>query len=178
MDDEHDRPPEEQLESRAPTEVDLVALCSRLNELGAKYVVVGGFAIIHAGLPRTTIDLDLVICTEPANEERVFEALRILPDQAVNELQSGEVDQYTVVRVADEIVVDLMKAAGGIDYAEAASEIVIREIQGVAIPFASPTLLWKMKRLTYREKDAGDLLFLRKYFEARGELPPGESGVV
>jgi len=71
-----------------------------------------------------------------------------------------------------------MKAAGGIDYAEAASEIVIREIQGVAIPFASPTLLWKMKRLTYREKDAGDLLFLRKYFEARGELPPGESGVV
>ena len=178
MDDANDHPPEGRLESRAPTQEDLVSLCGRLNDLGAEYVVVGGFAIIHAGLPRTTMDLDLVVSTSAENEQLVFEALRSLPDQAVNELKPGEVDEYTVVRIADEIVVDLMKSAGGIEYAEASKEVVVRMIRGVAIPFASPELLWKMKRLTYREKDAGDLLFLRKYFEARGEHPPGESGVL
>jgi hypothetical protein len=76
--------------------------------------------------------------------------------------------------VADEILVDLMQSASGIDYAAAVAEdgIIIREIEGVGIPFASPQLLWKMKVNTHREKDAADLVFLREYFAARGESPP------
>jgi hypothetical protein len=74
--------------------------------------------------------------------------------------------------VADEILVDLMRLAGGIDYAEAASDTVIREVDGVPIPFASPRLLWRMKSVTHRAKDAGDLVFLRYWFAERGEEPP------
>ena len=80
--------------------------------------------------------------------------------------------EYTVVRVADEVVIDLMRSASGIDYAEVAKGVVIREVQGVPIPFASPRLLWRMKAHTHREKDAGDLVFLREYFAAHGETPP------
>jgi hypothetical protein len=69
-------------------------------------------------------------------------------------------------------VVDLMKSACGIDYAEAAKDVVIREVQGVPIPFASPRLLWRMKKPTHRVKDALDLLFLEKLFEAEGRSPP------
>jgi hypothetical protein len=43
---------------------------------------------------------------------------------------------------------------------------------GVPIPFASPRLLWRMKARTHREKDSGDLVFLREYFAQRGEAPP------
>jgi hypothetical protein len=71
-----------------------------------------------------------------------------------------------------EIVVDLMKSACGIEYAEASEDVVIREVQGVPIPFASPRLLWRMKFPLQREKDMGDLVFLREYFKARGEEPP------
>ena len=161
-----------ELESRAPVEADLVKVCRSLNELGAQYIVIGGFAIIHAGLPRTTGDMDLLISTDPVNEALVYRALEVLSDRAVLELKPGEVEQYNVVRIADEIVVDLMHSGCGIRYAEAASDIVVREVQGVPIPFASPRLLWRMKVHTHREKDRPDLLFLREYFAARGETPP------
>jgi hypothetical protein len=147
-------------------------LCRRLNALGARYVVVGGFAVIRAGLPRATGDIDLVVATDPQNEALVYEALEVFPDRAVRELKPGEIAQYAVVRVADEVVVDLMRSASGIDYAEAAADVVIREVQGVAIPFASPRLLWRMKAHTHRPKDAGDLAFLQQYFASRGEQPP------
>ena len=80
--------------------------------------------------------------------------------------------EYNVIRVADEILVDLMRSAGGIEYEEAARDVVVREIQGVPIPFASPRLLWRMKVVTHREKDAGNLVFLRYWFSEHGEEPP------
>ena len=46
------------LECRPPVEADVVALCRELNQRGARYVVVGGFAIIAAGLPRLTADVN------------------------------------------------------------------------------------------------------------------------
>ena len=160
------------LECRPPVEADLVALCRELNQRGAKYVIIGGFAIIAAGYPRLTGDVDLLVAADQENEQKVFGALSTLPDNAVSELQPGELQQYNVIRVGDEILVDLMASAGGIAYAEAAKDIVIREVNGVAIPFASPRLLWRMKAVTHREKDAGDLVFLRQWFTERGEEPP------
>ena len=160
------------LECRPPVEADVVALCRELNRLGARYVIVGGFAIIAAGLPRLTADVDLIVAADAENEAKVFAALSTLPDNAVRELQPGELQQYNVIRVADEILVDLMRSAGGIDYDEAAKDVVMHEVGGVPIPFASPRLLWRMKAVTHREKDAGDLLFLRQWFAERGEQPP------
>ena len=172
MDDEIPDPEASGLEPRAPLEEDLAALCRRLNELGARYVVVGGFAIIHAGYARTTGDIDLLVDVALENEAKVFRALEILPDKAVLELDPGDVAKYIVCRVADDVVVDLMGSACGIEYAEAAREVVVREVDGVPIPFASPLLLWRMKRHTHREKDRADLYFLRQLFEADGITPP------
>ena len=158
----------EELVPRQPTVEDLVALCRRLNALEARYLICGGFAIISAGYARTTMDVDILLDTAPENEAKVFNALEYLPDKAVLELKPGEVSQYTVVRVADEIVVDLMQSASGIDYAEALPDVETRIVDGVAIPFASPLLLYRMKRNTHREKDAGDVVFLLRLLESRG----------
>src|SRR5512139_1324797 len=128
------KPDPEELEPRPPLEADLVALCRELNQRGARYIVVGGFAVIAAGLPRVTGDIDLVVAADRDNEAKVFSALATLPDNAARELQPGELQQYNVIRVADEILVDLMRSAGGIDYEQAAKDIVVREIQGVSIP--------------------------------------------
>jgi hypothetical protein len=174
MDDQNagSQRPGENLISRPPTQADLVNLCRELNQRGAKYIVIGGFAIISAGFPRMTADIDLLVAADLENEARVFSGLSTLADNAVRELQPGELQKYSVIRVGDEILVDLMRSAGGIQYAEAANEVVTRELGGVPIPFASPRLLWRMKAITHREKDAGDLVFLRQWFREHGEDPP------
>lgn len=67
--------PDENLISRPPTEADLVNLCRELNQRGAKYVVIGGLAIIAAGHPRMTTDVDLMVAVDLDNEAKVFRRL-------------------------------------------------------------------------------------------------------
>jgi len=73
----------ENLEPRPPLEADLVGLCRELNKRGARYIVIGGFAVITAGLPRVTGDIDLMVAVDPENEAKVLSALSTLPDNAV-----------------------------------------------------------------------------------------------
>ena len=115
------------LESREPSVRDLVELCRCLNAAGARYIVIGGFAIRAAGYDRRTMDVDLPIEVGPENERRVFEGMDHLADHAVRALTPGEVAEYMVVRVADEIVVDLMGSASGFDYPTAVKEVVTHE---------------------------------------------------
>jgi hypothetical protein len=147
------------LESRPPTIEDLLELCSNLNTKGVKYIVVGGMAVIHHGFVRATEDIDLLVDSSIDNEKRLKEALLYLPDKAAKELREGDIESYIVVKVADEIVIDLMKSACGIDYNEASKSIVNVDIKGIKIPFASIDLLWRMKQ-TVREKDSIDRVFL------------------
>lgn len=177
MADADQTPPLNPDECREPTLEDLVGLCRHFNEAGARYIVVGGFAIRAAGYVRNTGDLDFVIEVGPDNEAKVFAAMLSLPDQAARELRPGDVEEFGVVRVGDEIMVDLMKSGCGVEYAEAIRDAVWREIDGVRIPFASPQTLWKMKQ-TVREKDIPDRLFLRRLLEAQGitpDPPPGSA---
>lgn len=153
---------------RTPTDSDLVALCRVLNQLGARYLVVGGFAITHHGYLRATEDIDLLVDVHPENQRRVKEALETLPEKAIRELGDDDFRDYIVVRVADEILVDVMTAACGIEYEEASRSIELADVQGVQIPFATPELLLRMKQ-THREKDVLDRIFLhRKIAERRG----------
>ena len=159
--------------SRPPTLNDLARLGAELNRLGAHYVVVGGMAVIQAGYARITHDIDLLIETTLENEAKVFQALLILPDRAAAELKPGEVAQYGVVRVGDEVMVDLMKSGCGVTYAEAIQDAVHFEVEQVRIPFASPKILWRMKQ-TVRAKDIPDRLYLQRLLRAQGihvELP-------
>jgi hypothetical protein len=146
---------------RTPEQADLVKLCAALNAQRAQYVVVGGMAMNQQGFLRATEDIDLLLEQSRENQAKVRLALEILPDKAVREVHDNDLDEYVVVRVADEIVVDLMLSACGITYAEAAPEIETRQIQGVSIPFASAKLLLRTKQ-TYREKDIPDRIFLER----------------
>ena len=118
-------------------------------------------AIIQQGFLRATEDIDLLLERSHANQRRVLKVLEILPDKSVKELAETDLDEYLVVRVADEIVVDLRLSARRVTYDEVVDDMEIRVIEGVSIPFASASMLLKMKQ-TYRDKDIPDRIFLEE----------------
>jgi hypothetical protein len=160
MDDAPDRG-----ESRAPHVQDLIELCQALNQEGARYLLIGGFAVILQGFVRSTKDIDLLVDPSEENIRRVKRALGTLPDNAAALLEDDEVLRYPVVRVADEIVVDLLASACGITYDEALrSGVDVLRVQGIEIPVANKRLLIRTKD-TVRESDAMDVRFLRLRIE-------------
>lgn len=150
-----------ELEPRDPESGDLLRICDSLNRAGARYVVIGGMAMVLHGFNRGTEDIDLLVDRTVENIARLREALSILPDNAVREVRDSDIEDYGVVRVADEVVVDLMGSACGIHFEDAENDIDWRDIEGVRIPFASPVLLLKTKQ-TVREKDEIDRHYLNR----------------
>jgi hypothetical protein len=112
------------------------------------------------GLVRVTEDIDLLIEPSIENQELIRQALRILPERAIDELGPEEdLRDWVVVRVNDEITVDLMTSACGVTYSDANDDVTLRSISGVEIPFANRALMIRLKQGN-REKDRIDLEYL------------------
>ena len=154
MDDRDD-----QSYARAPEPEDLIRVCRSLNDAGARYVLIGGFALIAHGATRFTRDIDLLIDDSPENVARVKRALSVLADNAAAEVHDTDVREHVVVRVADEVVIDLMGRACGLSYAEVAKDAEQRRFGGTLVPVASPATLIRTKE-TYRPQDGLDRAFL------------------
>lgn len=165
MDDQDDRG-----YSRAPELEDLLSLCKALNAAAVRYVLIGGFAVILHGFVRATKDIDLLVDSSIENVQRLKRAMAVLPDNAIALIADDEIDKYQVVRIADEIVVDLLKTACGVDYARAAEGgIEIKTIGGVPIPIGRKELLIETKQ-TVRPSDAADVQFLRLRIAAERDV--------
>ena len=152
--------------ARAPEPDDVLRICRALNESGARYLLIGGFAVIAHGAGRFTKDIDLLVDDAPENVARVKRALSVLADNAAAEVADDDVERHVVVRVADEVVVDLMGRACGLSYVEAARDAETIEREGVRIPLASPATLIRTKD-THRPQDALDRAFLESVLRER-----------
>ncbi|MBM4146071.1 MAG: nucleotidyl transferase AbiEii/AbiGii toxin family protein [Nitrospira sp.] len=148
--------------SRPPTIDDLVTVCRRLNEEGSKYLLIGGFAMNYYGLPRATEDIDFLIDPSDSNIVKIKQALSFLPDNAAREVVPDDVQKYEVVRIADEITIDLLKKACEMTFEKAVAEYF--EFKGVRIPIADIQTMIKTK-LGIRPKDREDLAFLKSILE-------------
>ena len=89
--------------------------------------------VLH-GFNRGTEDIDLLVDKVASNISLLKKALSILPDNAIRDVLDSDVEKYEVVRVADEVVVDLMGSACGIDFKSAESQIEWHELEGVKYP--------------------------------------------
>ncbi len=162
MDDAHGGP-----YAREPQIEDLARVCRALNDAGARYLLIGGFAVIAHGGLRTTKDIDFLIDPSPENVARVKQGLRVLEDKAADDVADDDVARYTVVRIADEVLVDLMARACGIDYDTAIKDAESITIGEVPIPIASLKTLIRTKD-TVRPSDAVDRRYLQELLEAEG----------
>lgn len=137
----------------------LLKVCRLLNGTGARYLVIGGQACILHGLVRTTEDVDILIPVDLENGRRVIDGLSALADGAAKELEPHDFIENVVVKIADEVEVDVSTQAWKVTFDEASPLARRVEINGVSIPFMGLDSLIASKE-TYREQDAADRLRL------------------
>jgi hypothetical protein len=142
----------------------LVRVCSLLNRHGARYVVVGGYACILHGLVRTTEDVDVLVEDNEANFARVIAALSEMEDGAARELTPKDLAENVIIKIADEVEVDVSRKAWKVSFADAIDSSLQVNIEGVTVPYVDLATLIATKE-TYRDQDRADLTFLRRLRE-------------
>ena len=96
---------------------------------------------------------------EPGDLIRLCRALSVLADNAAADVSETDIREFEVVRVADEILVDLMGRACGLSYTDVAEDAESLDLDGVPVAVASPAALIRTKQ-TRRPQDAIDCAFL------------------
>jgi hypothetical protein len=146
------------------TQDSLLSLIARLRDEGVEYVLVGGQAVQLNGFLRATEDIDLLIKPTLANGEKIIRALSFLesskeldPEWFVPALD-GAIEN---IRVADELLVDLLFVANGETYDSVQPYVRELQIDGTLIRVLNIDGLIKTKT-DYREKDLLDKQMLKR----------------
>ena len=142
----------------------LLRVCSLLNKHSAKYLIVGGHACILHGLVRTTEDVDLMVESSEDNLRKVIAALSELHDGAARELTPRDLLENVVVKIADEVEVDVSRSACKISYDDAIGSALHAEIDGVDVCYVDLKTLIATKQ-TLRERDRADVVQLQRLLD-------------
>jgi predicted nucleotidyltransferase len=153
-----------------PATWDDVKLVARLLDgEGARWLLIGGYALAAHGFVRVSEDVDILVDPSPENARRWIAALAHLPDGATRELVGRE-DMFEkegpyAVRVNDEFTVDVMPAACGHGWQELLPYAEERVIDGVRVRVLGLEGLLMTKE-GMRDKDRADATVLRNAIEA------------
>jgi len=129
-----------------------------LNDNGARYLIIGGYAVAFHGYPRYTKDLDVWVEMTAKNAAKVVKALNefgfaslglkeadfLVPDQIV---QLG----YPPHRI------DILTTLPGVEFSKCYPSHVTTDIDGVPVNFIDLENLKKNKKATGRHQDLADL---------------------
>lgn len=139
-------------------------VCALLNRHNARYVIVGAQAAILHGYVRDTHDVDVLVPEDEGNHARIIAALAELEDHAAAELTPKDLVENVVVKIADEVEVDVSTRAWKVSFDEAEPTARRVTIEGVEIPFAALPVLIASKE-THRDQDQVDVRRLRALLE-------------
>jgi hypothetical protein len=135
----------------------LLDLLARFAREGVEYVLIGGQAVRLNGFLRSTEDIDVLLRPGRDNGVRVIRALNHLPSSS--ELDPAwfdpAADEPESIRVADELLVDLLFNANGQTWESVQPWVQRLDIDGVPVQVLDIDGLLRTKT-TYREKDILD----------------------
>ena len=149
------------IHSRPATLNDLKMLIKSLNDNGVDYLLIGGYALFAHGYQRATTDIDILVRASRQDGVKIKQALMILPDQAASELELDWFEEGENIRVADEIVVDLMFSACSHTYETLNQYAQAIDLDGIPLKTISLYGLLLTKQ-TVRDKDISDRLILER----------------
>ncbi len=135
----------------------LLKLLARFQEESVQYVLIGGHAVRLNGFLRATEDIDILLPSSIENGRRVIRALDFLRSskELVAEWFEVPVNEPENIRVADELLIDLLFAANGQTYESLRDHIRVLTLEGVEVQTLDIEGLLKTKT-DYRDKDRID----------------------
>lgn len=147
---------------------DFPTLCAHLNEHGVRYLVMGGWAAIAHGLPRSTLDVDLFAEPSLANLEKLVSALSKVGFGIAKELDASEILKRRIFLFSDQIRVDIFVRPVRLDTFENCwNRRLEKRFEMTTIPFLGADDLLRSKE-TGREQDEKDIEALRELWKDKG----------
>jgi predicted nucleotidyltransferase len=150
--------------TRPATLDDLKVLVRALNDAGADYLLIGGYALAAHGYQRATVDIDIAVPATIEAGRRVKAALMVLPDQAAKDIDPAWFTEGDNIRVADAFVVDLMLNANGQSFETLRRHAQTIDLDGVPVQTISLEGLLLTKQ-TMRDKDTADRIIIERALE-------------
>ena len=135
------------------------ALASALDEMDAPAMIIGGFAVIAAGVPRETIDIDATVLGRSSELEEVVATLArhgITP-RVADALQFARERQVLLLR-HDESGVTMEVSFAWLPFEEEALHHAIEtSVDGIPLRIARPEDLVVYKAAAWRDRDRSDI---------------------
>lgn len=145
---------------------------SALNGAGARYVVVGGLAVVLHGHPRLTADVDIVLDLEPVSARKAMEALKAIgmkarapvdpaafadPKQRESWIKDKAMTVFSLYSPANPLLILDLFVRAPIPFEELWSRSGTVDLGSVKIQVASIDDLIAMKRAVARPQDLSDV---------------------
>jgi len=162
---------------------------SQLNSKKVRYLVVGGIAVNLYGVPRATMDLDLMVETSETNLSKLVAVLEELGYKPKVPVKASELADPKKRRIWQEekhmIVFSFIHLRlpyqqidifldNPMDFEEASKAKYITAAKKIKIPLLSIDHLIKLKKELGREQDLADVEALEKVKTVLGEGRSGE----
>lgn len=156
--------------SRPASLDDLKRLVAALHAERADYLLIGGYALLAHGYPRATVDIDLLVPARRTAAEPIRRALLVLPDRAAEDIVPAWFEEGEGIRVADEIVVDLVFRTCGetFDSLKPFEETI--DLDGIPLRTVNLEGLLRTKQ-SARERDVTDRMVIERALAAAKHRP-------
>jgi hypothetical protein len=151
----------------------IVSLFRAFSREGVRYKVIGGIALNLHGLVRATQDLDIFVDPSPLNVEKLRAALRsVYSDPEIDQISAADLGgEYPAIQYVPPdggFSIDILARLGtAFDFD--AIECEDTNVDGIAVPVATPRMLYRMKRDTVRLQDRADADRLRREFNLKDD---------
>ena len=139
---------------------DFLEFIAALNGQQVEYLIVGGYAVIYHGYPRTTGDLDVWVNKTEENYDRLvktFEDFGMPTFDMTKEnfLSKPELDVFAFGR--SPVSIEILNSVKGLKFEGAFENSVTTEMSGVEVRLLSREDLLVAKRAANRPRDINDI---------------------
>ncbi len=142
---------------------DFKDMLSCLRDEKVDFIVVGAYALAAHGFPRATGDIDIWVRSDTTNAQKVVRALVKFgaPISDISENDLTVPDRALQIGVEPSRI-DLLTGIDGVEFDEAWEEKISLTIDELEIHVLSKGHLLRNKLAAGRDKDQGDIVWLKK----------------